>query len=173
LRSQRDESPHQIPKSLNTARGKEQHKAAESMVSPRNVSHRYTNENGDPINKPATPYDERVIPTLRNSNNRSRMDNPLAESKNNANGNNSHHANTSMRINEENEPGEMLNQQSEMYPNNTESMEPETYDPMDGTEEMTEREVREAALMNDFLGKQIVIITLFSLYSYYDLSFRI
>jgi hypothetical protein len=27
---------------------------------------------------------------------------------------------------------------------------------MDGTEEMTERDVREAALMNDFLGKQIV-----------------
>jgi len=30
------------------------------------------------------------------------------------------------------------------------------YDPIDGTEEMTESEVREAALMNDYLGKQIV-----------------
>jgi len=30
------------------------------------------------------------------------------------------------------------------------------YDPIDGTEEMSEREVREAALMNDILGKQIV-----------------
>ena len=37
-----------------------------------------------------------------------------------------------------------------------ESIEAEIYDPMDGTEEMTEREVREAALMNDFLGKQCV-----------------
>jgi hypothetical protein len=35
--------------------------------------------------------------------------------------------------------------------------EQEMYDPVfDGTEEMTEREVREAALMNDILGKQIV-----------------
>lgn len=40
------------------------------------------------------------------------------------------------------------------HPNDIEQ---EMYDPIfDGTEEMTEREVREAALMNDILGRQIV-----------------
>lgn len=37
-----------------------------------------------------------------------------------------------------------------------EIFEQDVYDPMDGTEEMTESEVREAALMNDYLGKQLV-----------------
>ena len=43
-----------------------------------------------------------------------------------------------------------------IVPDQNESIEQEIYDPMDGTEEMSEREVREAALMNDVLGKQIV-----------------
>ena len=100
--------------------------------------------------KPSTPYDKRVIPTLRNTTNKSRLDKPT-DNQHEERQRQSHQS--SMRVHEE-EPNESV----VLDPTNNaaESMEPETYDPMDGTEEMTEREVREAALMNDFLGKQIV-----------------
>jgi hypothetical protein len=121
------------------------------MISPRTI--RYQNEMGEPIAKPATPYDERVIPTLRKNNNTSRLDKSI-DNGHEAGGKNSLNNNAaSMRISEEDTGEAVMNSEQQL---NTESMEPETYDPMDGTEEMTEREVREAALMNDFLGKQIV-----------------
>lgn len=44
-----------------------------------------------------------------------------------------------------------------VVPDSNAANEEDMYDPIfDGTEEMTEREVREAALMNDILGRQIV-----------------
>lgn len=105
--------------------------------------------------KPLTPYEDRVIPTLRN-NNKSRQDKSLGgagadyyssaaddEQLNNSGSNNSQDQGAG--------PDSIVPEQQPPV-----EFEQEMYDPMDGTEEMTEREVREAALMNDYLGKQIV-----------------
>lgn len=86
--------------------------------------------------KPPTPYEDRVIPTLRNTN-KSRNDK------------NEYPPN-------DNEDSSQITQSSDALVIDQDNFEAESYDPMDGTEEMTEREVREAALMNDYLGKQIV-----------------
>lgn len=117
-----------------------------------------------PGEKPLTPYEDRVIPTLRN-NNKSRQDKMFgtggADYYNN--GNDDEQLNNSGSENSKETGGggggggpsdsivpvDQQQQQQNEY-------EQEMYDPMDGTEEMTEREVREAALMNDYLGKQIV-----------------
>lgn len=101
-------------------------------------------------NKPSTPYDDRVIPTLRhNSNN---------NTTNNTNTNNKIRTDRpDTNIVEEDQQAEQNNMINEaVVPDQSENLEQEMYDPIDGTEEMTESEVREAALMNDYLGKQIV-----------------
>ena len=98
-------------------------------------------------NKPATPYDDRVIPTLRHSNNKSRIDKPERLEQPTTNNNNIIEEDQSIDQNTINEA---------IVPDQNEYLEQEMYDPIDGTEEMTESEVREAALMNDYLGKQIV-----------------
>lgn len=86
--------------------------------------------------KPPTPYEDRIIPTLRNTN-KSRIDKNEYPSN-------------------ENDDAQITQSNDALVPTDQDNFEPESYDPMDGTEEMTEREVREAALMNDILGKQIV-----------------
>lgn len=98
------------------------------------------------IEKPPTPYDDRVIPTLRNNNKTQRTDRSQEpheyanESEEQATGGLQNVGNTS-------------GSEAVVPDSNEEDM----YDPIfDGTEEMTEREVREAALMNDILGRQIV-----------------
>ena len=103
-------------------------------------SHRSTDQE-----KPSTPYDDRVIPTLRHTN-KSRLERetiPL----------------TTINTNRLDDDLIQDSGSSEaIVPDQSgfENIEQEMYDPMDGTEEMSEREVREAALMNDYLGKQIV-----------------
>jgi hypothetical protein len=99
--------------------------------------------------KVSTPYEDRVIPTLRHvntgvgaNNNKSRLEKyeqgqPIA-----------------IGSDDENLTSEAVVPASDFENELTENV----YDAnaIDGTEEMTERDVREAALMNDFLGKQIV-----------------
>jgi hypothetical protein len=92
--------------------------------------------------KPLTPYDDRVIPTLRHTN-KSRLD----------------RENIALNTNKiEDDLIQDSGSSEALVPDQSgyENIEQEMYDPMDGTEEMSEREVREAALMNDYLGKQIV-----------------
>lgn len=113
------------------------------MISPRN-SNRFEQPSGDLMyNKPSTPYDERVIPTLRNNNSKSRMEKPIE----------------TLPVVTTTTKSRAINEE-EQYDNETngdpDNLEAEAYDPMDGTEEMTEKEVREANQMNQYLGKQIV-----------------
>ena len=91
--------------------------------------------NSNSSEKPSTPYDDRVIPTLRHNVNAK-----------------SHQPTASTIINEQEELATAANEA--VVPES--ELEQEMYDPIDGTEEMTEREVREAALMNEYIGKQIV-----------------
>lgn len=103
--------------------------------------------------KPLTPYEDRVIPTLRNSNNKSRLEKRNDEDDGQLNNSGSNHSSS--------DPVVVVGNDSvvpDQQPQQDGEYEQEMYDPMDGTEEMTEREVREAALMNDYLGKQIVRI---------------
>lgn len=126
---------------MNSSRGKNQRQ--ESSLSQRSLEQEKST---------LTPYDDRVIPTLRHGN-RSRIDrdHPQPLPAINQNGNIAEE-----ELNNPNETGSSEAIVPEQNP--FENVEQEMYDPMDGTEEMTEREVREAALMNDYLGKQIVII---------------
>ncbi len=142
-----------IPKDLDLDQLKSNRNKSPAQISPKNSNsiNSYRNNRNSIINnqlefdKPSTPYEDRVIPALRN-NNKSRID-----------GNNQ---NNSYNISNEDEQiengggGGVINEA--IVPDQNESIEQEIYDPMDGTEEMSEREVREAALMNDVLGKQIV-----------------
>lgn len=126
---------------MNSSRGKNQRQ--ESSLSQRSLEQEKST---------LTPYDDRVIPTLRHGN-RSRIDRdhpqPLPAIIQNGN----------IAEEELNNPNETGSSEAIVPEQNPfENVEQEMYDPMDGTEEMTEREVREAALMNDYLGKQIVII---------------
>lgn len=57
---------------------------------------------------------------------------------------------------ESNEQNNKQNENAVVPGGDQDAFEQEGYDPIDGTEEMTESEIREAALMNDYLGKQIV-----------------
>ncbi len=134
------------------------------MVSPRST--RFNDNNDVMINKPPTPYDDRVIPTLRNSQ-KSRLDKESelkSVNKLNLDQNNLQNGSTLRILSEEEDSSSnnLMNDSQAPDPNSNppetfnNNADPEAYDPMDGTEEMTEREVREAALMNDFLGKQIV-----------------
>ena len=101
------------------------------------------NQQSTDPNKPSTPYEDRVIPTLRHGN-KSRVDRTMDEEDNTIN--------ESILINDAMVPDQSMSQDQTI-----DGFEPEYgYDPIDGTEEMTERDVREAALMNDYLGKQIV-----------------
>jgi centrosomal protein CEP104 len=149
------------PQPLNSPKNSQySNKSRSKQISP--ISHRQHNNANQAVNsqneldfysnKPATPYDDRVIPTLRhNSNNpnninnsKSRMDKPSFDPANNT---------------EEEQIEQQQNSINEaIVPEGggTDFDQQEMYDPMDGTEEMTESEVREAALMNDYLGKQIV-----------------
>ncbi len=88
-----------------------------------------------------------MIPTLRNNVNNNNYNNT---SKNNK-------TEKLQNSNEENNDSKEGDGFKESGGLNEDNIEQESYDPIDGTEEMTEREVREAALMNDYLGKQIVI----------------
>jgi hypothetical protein len=117
--------------------------------------------------KPPTPYEDRVIPTLRNTN-KSRAEKKYPdgtdynedEQLNNSGGGSSSREDGGGGVGAVNDsivPDQQQQQQE---------FEQEMYDPMDGTEEMTEREVREAALMNDYLGKQIVRFLRFYNYTY-------
>ena len=95
--------------------------------------------------KPLTPYDDRIIPTLRHTN-KSRLERealPLPAINTN-------------KLEDDLIQDSGSNEAIVPDQNGFENIEQEMYDPMDGTEEMSEREVREAALMNDYLGKQIV-----------------
>ena len=137
---------------MNSSRGKNQRQ--ESSLSQRSLEQEKST---------LTPYDDRVIPTLRHGN-RSRIDrdNPQPLPAINQNGNIAEE-----ELNNPNETGSSEAIVPEQNP--FENVEQEMYDPMDGTEEMTEREVREAALMNDYLGKQIVIPYL--LIKYFGIKF--
>lgn len=137
------------------------------MNSPKNMTSRSKNNldqspqlsnRQTDVDKPMTPYDERVIPAIRNQNNRSRMeknDQPAPVTNNNPKNN----------IAEEDQQDNQTNDSDGVVPDNNNNNDAnnineftEQDDPngMDGTEEMSEKEVREAALMNDILGKQIV-----------------
>lgn len=108
--------------------------------------------------KPPTPYEDRVIPTLRN-NNKSRVDKKYAGDGSDYNGaaNDDEQLNNSGGSSREDGGGGGGDTNDTVVPDQQQQeFEQEMYDPMDGTEEMNEREVREAALMNDYLGKQIV-----------------
>ena len=123
---------------------------------------------GSQPEKPLTPYEDRVIPTLRNTN-KSRQE------KFSTGGGGVGVGGGADYYNNGNEDEQLNNSGSENSKDNgggtnggvpSDSIVPdqqqqgeyeqEMYDPIDGTEEMTERELREAALMNDYLGKQIV-----------------
>lgn len=110
--------------------------------------------------KPSTPYDDRIIPALRN-NNKSRQD------KNTNNNDPVNQQQAGQNAQSDEDPSNVTLNNTTTTSNNDamvpdqETYEQEMFDPMDGTEEMTEREVREAALMNDCLGKQIVRLLLF------------
>ena len=95
--------------------------------------------------KPSTPYDDRVIPTLRHTN-KSRLERETQPLPN---------INTN-KIDDDLIQDSGSSEAIVPDQNRLENIEQEMYDPIDGTEEMSEREVREAALMNDYLGKQIV-----------------
>jgi len=99
-------------------------------------------------NKPSTPYDDRVIPTLRHNSNNSNTNNTNINNKSRID---RPETNT---VEEDQQAEQIINEA--VVPDQSENLEQEMYDPIDGTEEMTESEVREAALMNDYLGKQIV-----------------
>jgi hypothetical protein len=103
--------------------------------------------------KPLTPYEERVIPTLRNNNNKSRQD-QAAHFQQQSTEDDRDLAPPGGNDQAQTTPSEALVPADETTTGP--GFEQEMYDPMDGTEEMTEREVREAALMNDYLGKQTV-----------------
>ena len=96
--------------------------------------------------KPSTPYDDRVIPTLRHTN-KSRLDREIQPLP----------AINTNKIDDDLTQDSGSNEAIVPDQNGLENIEQEMYDPIDGTEEMSEREVREAALMNDYLGKQIVM----------------
>lgn len=102
--------------------------------------------------KPLTPYEDRIIPTLRNSN-KSRQEKVSV-------GDNIQHDEeqiiSSIPSSNTNNNADPTFATKDLLTAQDQEFEQEMYDPMDGTEEMTEREVREAALMNDYLGKQIV-----------------
>ena len=102
------------------------------------------------LEKPPTPYEDRVIPTLRH--------NSIAKSQ--KGDKTERETNIDTAINEEDplasKDGTTSSSEAVVPESGYEGPEQESYDPIDGTEEMTEREVREAALMNDILGKQIV-----------------
>lgn len=112
---------------------------------------------GSQPEKPLTPYEDRVIPTLRNSN-KSRQDKHFstggADYYNN--GNDDEQLNNSGSDNSKDMTGGGGPIDSMVPDSHQVEYEHEIQDSVDGTEEMTEREVREAALMNDYLGKQIV-----------------
>ena len=102
-----------------------------------------------------TPYDDRLIPRLRH--NRSRFE------RNDATGTSADNYENG-GANEAVVPGPNGTANGNGNGNGSGGIETDgrteeydIFDPlMDGTEEMTEREVREAALMNDYLGKQLV-----------------
>jgi hypothetical protein len=118
--------------------------------------------------KPLTPYEDRVIPTLRHRESRQEKNfagvsgvatgeyyNTETEPLNNSGGGSGNGEENSGGGANDSQVPDQQDQQKEEF-------EQEMYDPLDGTEEMTEREVREAALMNDYLGKQIVRILFLS-----------
>lgn len=95
--------------------------------------------------RPKTPYEDRLIPTLRNNRSRlEKLDNTTL-------------ANGRMSVN----AAPTIEEAGAANTSNGAIEEQEVFDPSaDGTEEMTERDIREAAQMNDYLGKQIVCIAL-------------
>ena len=145
-----------IPKDLDLDQLKSNRNKSPAQISPKNSNplNSYRNNRNSLINnqldfdKPSTPYEDRVIPALRNNFNKSRTD-----------GNNQNNSYSLQNEDEQIENGGGVGVgaiNEAIVPDQNESIEQEIYDPMDGTEEMSEREVREAALMNDVLGKQIV-----------------
>lgn len=145
-----------IPKDLDLDQLKSNRNKSPAQISPKNSNplNSYRNNRNSLINnqldfdKPSTPYEDRVIPALRNNFNKSRTD-----------GNNQNNSYNLQNEDEQIENGGGVGVgaiNEAIVPDQNESIEQEIYDPMDGTEEMSEREVREAALMNDVLGKQIV-----------------
>ncbi len=98
--------------------------------------------------RPKTPYEDRLIPTLRN--NRSRLDKADQGAAGSIlNGVGGGRTSVAGGVIEENG----VNNTSNGAIDEQDFNDPAT---ADGTEEMTERDIREAAQMNDHLGKQVV-----------------